>query len=55
MKGHVPWSWAESLGGLRPSAGQPFRVQRILFGLVRVEPVLGDPTPDGVLGGERSP
>jgi hypothetical protein len=32
---YIPWSWADSLGGLRPDPERAFRVEQILFGLVR--------------------
>lgn len=35
MEAHVPWSWVESLGGVRPDPASTLRVTRILFGLVR--------------------
>jgi hypothetical protein len=35
MRDHVPWSWSESLGGLRPDPSQAFRVERIRCGMVK--------------------
>jgi hypothetical protein len=35
MSDYMPWSWTESLGGLRPDSRQSFRVRRILLGLVQ--------------------
>jgi len=35
MDGHVPWSWTESLGGLRASSILTYRVRKVVFGLVR--------------------
>jgi hypothetical protein len=35
MDGHFPWSWTESLGGLRTSSILTYRVRRVVFGLVR--------------------
>jgi len=35
MRTDVPWSWTESLGGLRPDPEHSFTVRRIFFGLVR--------------------
>jgi hypothetical protein len=35
MFGQTPWSWTESLGGLRPSPIHRYRVGGVVFGLVR--------------------
>lgn len=30
-----PWSWSESLGGIRPEEGREYEVRRIVFDLVK--------------------
>lgn len=35
MNRTIPWTWTESLGGLRPNPDRFFKVRTIIFGLVR--------------------